>query len=87
MGKRTSRSRPAISSEETKVERFTRVVTPRVGKAVKAIRTIGFCASGTYEYTPEQVLEITNALSKQIHNLKLKFESKSGMEEEFTFGS
>lgn len=86
MSKKKTRQRKAISPDETKADRFVRVVTPRIGKAVKAIRTIGYCASNTYEYTPVQVRQMTDVLIKAVRDVQLKYETKAGVEDEFAFG-
>ncbi len=85
MAKKKVGSRPKIPDNETKAERFIRVVTPRIGKAVKAIDVIGFCAGSTYEYTPEQLVEIGNALVSAVNNLKAKFDNKTSGQDSFKF--
>lgn len=81
-GKRRTQERPI---NETKAARFTRVVTPRVKKAVKAISVIGYCAGSTYEYTPEQIIQINAALVKAMDGMMSKFSAKAKSEAEFAF--
>jgi len=72
---------------ETKEQRFIRVVTPRVTKAVKMIKIIGNCAGSTYEYTPEQVEQIFVGLQTAMVELKGRFTAKRQAQPEFTFNS
>lgn len=52
---------------ETKNERFRRVVAPRVGKALKALEQIERCANRlTYEYTDEEVEKLKGALIERL---------------------
>lgn len=74
-----------IPAAETKSERFIRVVTPRVNKAVKAIRVIGFCSGSTYEYTPKQVEKISQVLFAAMNGLADSFAKRSPAQEEFSF--
>ncbi|GAH43348.1 unnamed protein product [marine sediment metagenome] len=85
MAKKKVSSRPKIPDNETKSERFIRVVAPRVSKAVKAIDVIGFCAGSTYEYTPDQSVQIGNALIKAVNDLRVKFDRKANKQDSFNF--
>ena len=85
MAKRKARQRAEIPASETKEQRFTRVVTPRVGKALKAIRLIGFCTGSVYEWTPEQVKQITDSLLLAVQSVESKFEAKEDKQQGFTF--
>lgn len=85
MGKKAVRRKQSISKDETKSERFSRVVTPRVNKAIKAIKVIGYCTGSSYEYTPMQSAEIIKVLAKAVDSLNDRFEKKAELQEEFTF--
>lgn len=85
MAKRSARRSQTISKEESKSDRFVRVVTPRVGKAVKAIKVIGYCAGSTYEYTPVQVKQITDVLLTAVSALEGRFEKTAEAKPEFAF--
>ena len=85
MAKRKTRAGANIPANETKGDRFVRVVTPRVGKALKAIRTVGFCTGSTYEYTPKQMTDIINALKTAVDSLSDNFAKKSETTSEFSF--
>ena len=79
------RSKQSIPEGETKADRFKRVVTPRIHKAIKAIDVIGYCSGSPYEFTPEQVVQITSALNGAVDQLADKFTAKSKPESEFNF--
>ncbi|GAI49801.1 unnamed protein product [marine sediment metagenome] len=85
MAKGRKSSRQTIPKEESKADRFVRVVTPRMAKAMKAIRTIGFCAGATYEYTPKQVEQIIIALTAAVVRVDKQFTDKKSDEPEFGF--
>lgn len=74
-----------IPKDESKSARFIRVVTPRVSKACKAISVIGYCAGGTYEYTPEQIKQIVDTLTNAQNEILAKFAGKKSADEEFAF--
>lgn len=67
------KGKPAAPSNETKKQRFSRVVTPRVRKAVEAIKLIGNCAGPSYEYTEDQVTKIQTLLEEAFNGMLAKF--------------
>ena len=85
MAKKQKTRRQVIPKDESKADRFVRVVTPRVGKAIKAINLIGFCAGSTYEYTGKQTGQIVNALMVAVQSLTNQFEKKAEKSEGFLF--
>lgn len=85
MAKKANRKRQEIPANETDAARFIRVVTPRVAKALKAIRQIGFCASKTYESTPKQIEQIFTVLSTEVESTCQKFTGKTEAASEFEF--
>jgi len=85
MAKKKARRKQVIPAEETKAERFVRVVTPRVNKAVKAIKQIGFCSASSYEYTSSQLEQITKALGKAEEEMLARFAGKAEDEGVFDF--
>lgn len=85
MVKQTKRARKKIPENETAADRFIRVVTPRVAKAVKAIRTIGFCAAPTYEFTGKQVEQIEAALNTALETIRKQYFEKAADKSEFGF--
>lgn len=72
-GKKTTQN---IPENENKKAKFKRVCKPRVQKAIKAIRLIGFCANpNNYEFGKPEITAITKALTNEIAALQLKFET------------
>jgi len=69
-----------MAEAESKSEKFKRLATPRVTNAIKKIELIGNLSSSGYEYTPEEVEKIFNALQQTLDNTKGRF-SKSKKEE------
>lgn len=85
MDKKKERSKKSIPVNESKADRFVRVVTPRIARAIKAITVIGYCASSVYEYKPEQVAQIQLALTEALALMKDRFSSKKAVGTEFKF--
>jgi len=83
-GKRV-RKKQNIPKDESKSDRFSRVVKPRVAKALKAIQQIGLCAGSTYESTDSQRNQILGALSDSVVGLKARFEKKTESQSGFEF--
>ena len=52
-----------------KAVRFTRVVTPRMNKALKAIRLVGQCSGTNYFYTEAQAARIVEALQVAVRQV------------------
>lgn len=85
MAKGRNRGKANIPKDESKADRFVRVVTPRVGKAIKAISVIGYCSGASYEFTPSQVEQICDTLRKAIEGMASKFSSKPEAQSAFEF--
>ena len=85
MAKKVTRSKKVIPTDETKQDRFIRVVSPRVIKAVKSISVLGYCAGPTYEYTTEQTTQIINLLHEAVNDLQARFERKRDKQVDFEF--
>jgi hypothetical protein len=60
-------------ADESKADRFKRVGTPRINKAVKAISVIGNLSGNGYEYTDEQIGKINDALTDAVKVTMAKF--------------
>ena len=74
-----------MAEVESKHDKFKRLATPRVTNAVKKIELIGNLSSSGYEYTPEEVEKIFNALQQTLDNTKARFsKSKKAETTEFT---
>lgn len=64
---------------ETKAERFARVSVARVNKALDAIDKIRKCADRRmYDYTPDQIAKILNALAGKQTELQELFATPCG---------
>lgn len=63
---------------------FIRVVTPRVTKALKAIKLIGNCSASNYVFSPEQVIAIIAALRDAVQNIANAFDKKVDKQQEFS---
>jgi len=72
MAKATGRNRP----EESKSDRFKRVVTPRVNKALKAISLVGNQSGAAYEYTPKEIITIVTALTAAVRAVQDQFNAQ-----------
>lgn len=84
MSEKKKRSRVQIPEKESKADRFIRVVTPRVVRAMKSIRVIGYCSGAAYDFTPQAVEQIVDALANELKVMGDKFSSKSSAVSEFT---
>ena len=63
--------------KESKSERFHRLIEARVNKAIKMIRLIGNCSTeSNYEYTPEQVSQVFDALQRELNTARMKYVAK-----------
>jgi len=68
---------------ETKEQRFKRVVVPRVNKALKAIRLIGNCSGSGYAYREEDAVQIFNALADAVNEAQAKFMTRASESTDF----
>lgn len=66
------KARKDALANESKAERFRRVVTPRVNKALKALGAVAACTGGRYEYTEEQRDKILTAIAEAANNVRTK---------------
>lgn len=57
---------------ESKSDRFRRVVTPRVNRAIKALNGVAACTGGRYEYTEAQRDKILEAIGAAANNVRTK---------------
>lgn len=71
--------------DETKEQRFIRVCTPRVRKAVKMMGNIANCSGAAYAYTQGQVDEIEGILNKAVDIMVGSFTKKKEPSAEFNF--
>jgi len=63
-------------SENTKKDKFVLLVEKRVNRALKSIQVIGNLSNRSlYDYSDEDVRQITKALEDEIKELKRRYES------------
>lgn len=68
---------------ESKSERFVRLAEPRVSKACKSISLIGNFATGSYEYTEQQVDAMFAAMQDALDTARAKY--RKGADNKFRF--
>ena len=72
-------------NEESKRDRFVRIVEARTNKIIDMLRLLGNCSSkSNYEYSEEDVKKIFGALEKELKNTKNRFLGIEAKEERFT---
>ena len=62
------------STEESKSDKFKRLAQLRISRLLTGLRILGNCSGNGYEYTPEQVEEMFEALDKALAAAREKFE-------------
>ncbi len=61
-------------ANETKADRFVRIIEARVNKIIKMIRLIGNCSNtANYEYTTENIDQIFDTLHEELDKTKKRF--------------
>lgn len=73
----------SVPKDETKREKFKRIVEPRVRKALKAIRLIGNCSGSAYEYSEKDVADISAVLQSGVEQVTSSYESKGVVTTDF----
>ena len=81
MGKKKKVKKPA----EDKHEKFLRVATPRVNKALKAIALIGNQAAAGYSPTEEEVADMFATIRKKVDEAEKCYQSSSTKGVAFSF--
>ena len=76
--------REPTKTPEEKAKDFIRVVTPRVKKALKAIRLIGNQSGAAYKYTDEQVANIITALRLEVNAVEKRYQGTGSQDIEFS---
>lgn len=75
-----------IPENETKVEKFVRIATPRVNSVVDKLNILANCAGSAYEYNEEQVESMFDAIRNAGDACYSQFQPKKNCEKErFTF--
>ena len=80
-----ARGRNSQEKKENKQDKFKRVVTPRIQKAIKAIHLIGNCASSGYDFTEADREQIGDALVTAVSEVMSKFTSPKTAQQLFKF--
>lgn len=75
MAKKRFNTAGRVPKDESKADKFERVVIPRVIRAEKAIRLIGNCASSSYGYEQPQIEQIKGTLFTALTQVIDKFSS------------
>lgn len=69
---------------ESKADRFKRLATKRVARAVKCVDLIGNLSTSQYEYSQDQVERIIQTLSEHINAVRSRFEKRGKKETPFS---
>lgn len=73
------------STNESKHDKFVRIVEARTNKAGEMLRLIGNCANtGSYEYSEEEVRKIFAYLEKELKNARNKFNGTDSEDGKFS---
>jgi len=68
---------PPLEEEESKDVRFKRVASRRTNTIIETLKLLSNCSDrNNYEYTPEQLTKIFEAINKALTNCKARFEGK-----------
>lgn len=66
-----------VPENETKEDRFKRIVVKRTKLCIKFLNNIGNCSNtAVYGYTPEQINHVFDTIKKAYDNAKEKFAAK-----------
>lgn len=71
--KKERKARTPVDPNETKAQKFVRLGTKRVNKAVKSVKQLAQLAGSGYDSTPEQRKKITDALDGAVKLVKDRF--------------
>lgn len=95
MAKIRTGGRPTAPENETAEDKFKRLASHRMSRAITAIQQIQSLAearkSGTYSFTEQQVTRMLDALSEAFHQTKAAYEralthkTDGGKQQAFTF--
>jgi len=81
MKQKGNSSTPALTDAQklqVKRDNFSRVLPPRMDKALKAIRMVGDCTNPTYLYTEKQSTAIVAKLQAALDDVQARFAGKQG---------
>lgn len=78
-----------MATQESKRERFVRVVEARTNKIIDMIRLLGNCSNeANYEYDEKDVKKVFDAIEAEVKAAKTKFVESEGKKtnDRFTLG-
>jgi len=81
--KRGGRTTPP--SDESRRDRFIRIATPRIERALNSIRLLGNLASANYEWGPEDVAKIRQSVTGVLDTTLARFEKQRPTVPKVTF--
>ncbi len=64
----------ADDQQESKADKFKRLVEPRVESTLKKIKIIGNLSSSGYDYNAEQVEKVISSLKSAVDEVEKKFQ-------------
>jgi hypothetical protein len=71
--------KPKAVENESKAARFKRLVDARMGAILEKLSVLGNCSSkATYDYTPEDVKKIFDAIRTKVGEVEAQFTQKPG---------
>jgi len=78
--KRETNTSPLTEAQKLQVKRdnFTRVLPPRMDKALKAIRMVGDCTNPTYLYNGIQGDAVMDKLQSAVDDVRRRFAGEQG---------
>ena len=79
-----AKKKSTVNKNETKREKFVRVVTPRVNKAIKAIELVGNQAGAAYEPTAADIANVITAMRSAVDKVEKRFNTKGTTSAGFT---
>lgn len=71
--KKAKKERAKVDPNETKAQKFVRLGTKRINRAVKVVKQLAQLAGSGYDSTPEQRKKITDALDAAVKHVKDRF--------------
>lgn len=78
-----AKRKKSVPKDETKRDKFKRIVEPRVRKALKAIRLVGNCSGSAYEYTEDDVHLIMMSIEESLRQLQQSYQTKGVQDIDF----
>jgi len=82
---RTARMGNGASHRENKHDRFLRLATGRVQRALKAIELVGRCSSSENEYSEREARQIIDALNEQVADVGRRLAHEKLQKKTFSF--